>query len=165
MAGSIALYPAIKEIRNLGKQILIANFSDKISSIYKDTNHETGPLDVDILYLDEILESIADKIIDGEINPGSILEELQQEFLSNLGNMDTNKVDFKKYITYWTTRARYLQVYHDTLTEDDQELLRKAFDKLNDLSAEYQPGYIKALNKKWQPESWENEMRMVVKSW
>jgi uncharacterized LabA/DUF88 family protein len=163
MSGNASLYPAIKEARNLGKQILVTNFSDKINSIYKEINYETGPLNV--LYLDNILEHIADQIVDGKINPSIILQELNQEFLSNFGNIDIDKIDFKKYITYWTTRARYLQVYHETLTEDDQELLRKVFDKLNDLSAEYKPGYIKALNKKWQPESWEDEMRMVVKSW
>ena len=166
MSGNTSLYPAIKGARDLGKQIFIANFSDKISNIYKETNYETGPLNV--LYLDNILEHIADQIVDGEISPSTVLKELDQEFLSNLGNIDADKIDFKKYITYWATRARYLQVYYDTLTETDQEFLKRIFDKLNNLSSKYQPGYIKALNKKWQPKrphTWIDEMRMVVKSW
>lgn len=163
MSGNIALYPAIREVRNIGKEILITQFSDKISSIYKDTNHETGPLDFDIFNLESVLEIIADKIIDGDITTDSILDEVKTEFFD--GNIDYEKVDLKKYITYWAIRARFLQINQDIMGEKDQDIIRRMFDVLNDLSSEHQPGYIKALNKKWHPSSWEDEIRVVPKVW
>jgi uncharacterized LabA/DUF88 family protein len=163
VSGNIALYPAIREVRSTGKQIMICNFSDKISSVYKETNYETGPLDFDILCLDNVLDAIASKIIDGEISSASILEEAKSEFFN--GNLDYEKINLKKYITYWAIRARFLQLFQETMNEDDQDIVRKMFDKLNDLSSEYQPGYIKSLNKKWHPNSWEDEIKVVPKVW
>lgn len=162
-SGNISLYPAIREVRSIGKQTMICNFSDKISSIYKETNYETGPLDFDIFCLDNVLNVIANKVIDGEINYSSIMEEFKSEFFD--GNLDYVKIDLKKYITYWAIRARFLQLYQETMSEDDQIIIRKIFDKLNDLSSEYKPGYIKALNKKWHPDSWEDEIKVIPKVW
>lgn len=163
VSGNISLYPAIREARSVGKQIMICNFSDKINSVYKETNYETGPLDFDIFYLDEVLDIIASRVIDGEIVPLTIIEEAKSEFFN--GNLDFDKIDLKKYITYWALRARFLQIHQETMGDEDQMIVRKMFDKLNDLSAEYQPGYIKALNKKWCPNSWENEIKVVPKVW
>jgi len=163
VSGNISLYPAIREARSIGKQIMICNFSDKISSIYKETNYETGPLDFDIFCLDDVLDVIASKIIDGEITSTSIMEEAKSEFFD--GNLDYNKIDLKKYVTYWAIRARFLQLFLETMSEEDQEVIRKIFDKLNDLSSEYKPGYIKALNKKWHPASWEDEIKVIPKVW
>lgn len=162
-SGNISLYPAIREIRSIGKQIMICNFSDKISSVYKETNYETGPLDFDIFCLDNVLDAIASKVIDGDITSISILEEAKSEFFD--GNLDHDKIDLKKYITYWAIRARFLQLFQETMSEDDQDIIRKMFDRLNDLSSEHQPGYIKALNKKWHPKSWEEEIKVVPKVW
>jgi len=163
VSGNISLYPVIRAARDVGKQILISNFSDKVSSIYKETNYETGPLDFDILYLDSVLESIADKVIDGNITPDSVLNEVKMEFFD--GNIAYERIDLKKYIAYWAIRARFLQLQQESMPEDDQAIIRKMFDKLNDLSAEHKPGYIKALNKKWHPSSWEAEIKVVPKVW
>lgn len=163
ISGNISLYPAIREVRSLGKQVLISNFSDRISSVYKETNYETGPLDFDIFNLDTVLDVIADKVINGEISPESILKEVKAEFFN--GNLDHDKIDLKKYITYWAIRARYLQLFQETMLEDDQITIRRMFDKLNDLSKEHKPGHVKALNRKWHPNSWEDEMRVVPKIW
>jgi uncharacterized LabA/DUF88 family protein len=158
VSGNISLYPAIREARNTGKRITIANFSDKISSIYKTTNYETGPMDFEILYLDTILEQIASKVNNTTINIDLIRDEVENEFFD--GNLDYDKVNIRMYVTYWAIRARYLQA-----CDEDNDLTKKMFDKLNDLSAQHQPGYIKALNKKWHPESWEQEIQMISKSW
>lgn len=162
-SGNIALYPAIREVRSAGKQIMICNFSDKIDSVYKETNYETGPLDFDVFYLDDILDAIADKIIDKKITTAIIMKEVQSEFFD--GNLDYDKIDLKKYITYWVTRARFLQLSSQIMDEEDQDIIRKMFDKLNDLSSKHKPGYIKALNKKWCPKSWEDEIRIIPKIW
>lgn len=163
VSGNISLYPAIKEIRSTGKQILVCNFSEKISSIYKETNYESGPLDFDVLYLDDYLDVIANRIISGDINYSSIMEETKTEFFD--GNLDYDKINIKKYITYWAIRARYLQLSHEMMSEEEQDTIRKMFDKINDLSAKYKPGYIKSLNKKWHPKSWEDEIKAIPKVW
>jgi len=162
-SGNISLYPAIREVRSTGKQILICNFSDKTSSIYKETNYETGPLDFDVLYFDDYLDIIANKIMSGEVDHQSIMEEVKTEFFD--GNLDYDKINIKKYITYWAIRARYLQLSQEIMSEEEQEIIRKMFDKINDLSAEYKPGYIKSLNKKWHPKSWEDEIKVIPKVW
>lgn len=163
ISGNISLYPAIKEVRSIGKQILLCNFSDRINSVYKEPNYETGPLDFDLFYFDDILEVIANKMIDGEITTDIILEEINLEFFD--GNIDYNSINMRKYITYWATRARYLQLHRDQMSEEEQEIIRRVFDKLNDLSSQYKPGFIKALDKKWHPQSWEEEIRMIPKVW
>jgi hypothetical protein len=163
VSGNLSLYPAIREVRDIGKQILVSNFSDKINTIYKEANYETGPLDFDILYLDTVLDAIADKMIDGKITPETILSEVKNELFE--GNIDFDKIDVKKYVTYWAVRARYLQLSQDGMADENKEIIRKAFDKLNDLSSEKKPGYIKALNKKWHPASWEDEIKMLPKVW
>ena len=163
IGGNISLCPAIKETRNMGKQILMVGFQDKIDPIYKETNYETGPFDFDILYLDSILNIIADKIIDSKITPSTVLEEVKLEFFD--GNINFSKIDVKKYITYWATRARYLQLHQNDMSQEDQEMIKRMFDRLNTLSIEKRPGYIKALNKKWQPSSWESELSIIPKVW
>lgn len=163
VSGNISLYPAIREVRSIGKQVLIAQFSDKVSAIYKETNHETGPLDFDIFYLDSVLEIIAEKIIDSEISEEIILNEVKNEFFN--GNIDYKRIDLHKYITYWAIRARYLQINQESMIEEDQSIIRRMFNILNDLSAKYRPGHVKALNRKWCPASWEDEIRMVPKIW
>lgn len=163
ISGNTSLYPAIREVRSIGKQIMVCNFSDKISSVYKETNYETGPLDFDIFCLDDVLDAITNRVIDGEIAPETIMEEVKAEFFN--GNLDFDKIDLKKYIVYWAIRARFLQFHQETMSEEDQNTIRKMFDKLNDLSSEYQPGYVKALNKKWCPNSWESEIKAMPKVW
>lgn len=162
LSGNKSLYPAIKEVRNIGKQIIISNFSDKISSLYKDTNYETGPLK--ILHLDDFIDEIADTIISGKITPTSILKELD-EFINIIGNIDMEKVEMKNFITYWAVRIRYLQMHSDTLTENDNEIIKKISHEINELSSKYKPGYIKSLNKKWNPKSWESEIKTIPKIW
>lgn len=163
VSGSADLHPAIREIRNMGKQVLMSCFEDRISNIYKDPTIKTGPTDIEIFYLDNVINAIAMTTIDHEIDIDSIVTEIADEFFG--GNMDFDKIKIKKYIAYWATRARFLQFNTTELNDDERDILKRCFDRLNELSNQYKPGYIKSLNKSWAPTSWEDELRRIPKSW
>lgn len=163
VSGDADLLPAIKEIRQLGKRVMVACFEDRVAKIYKDPTLESGPIDLDIFYLDTVIDAIAIQAINDNITIEYVLDEVKSLFFDV--NIDYDKIRMKRYITYWATRARYLQTHHDDLSEDDQKIPHRMFDILNDLSNKYRPGYIKALNRHWSPNSWEDEIRRIPRAW
>lgn len=161
LSGSSDLHPAIREVRDLGKRVMMSCFEDRISTIYKEPNHSAGSLDFDIFYLDKVLSAIASANDYDNITAESILKEINNDFFD--GNVDYDNIRMKRYIAYWATRARFLQ--NEDLQEDDKETIKMMFDQLNKLSSEYKPGYIKALNKEWSPSSWKDEIRRIPRTW
>lgn len=162
ITGDADLHPAVREVQKIGRRVLISCFEDRISSIYKEPNRETGPLDFDIFYLDEVISAITTTATNEEVTPESILEEIVTDFFD--GNIDFDHIRIKRFITYWATRARYLQD-QSTLSDDDKETIKSVFDQLNKLSAKHRPGYVKALNRDWSPTSWEEEIKRIPRSW
>jgi len=160
-SGNSDMIPAIKEVRNIGKRVLVTCFEDRTSNLYKEPSIETGPMDFDVFYLDDAIDIITNQAVVGEISPSIVLNEIKNSFFDV--NIDYDKIKIKKYITYWVTRARYLQ--STELNEEDQECVKKMFDKLNELSSVYKPGYIKALNRNWSPKSWLDEVKRIPRTW
>jgi uncharacterized LabA/DUF88 family protein len=163
VSGDADMLPAIKEIKNVGKRVMVACFEDRAAKIYKEPTKETGSIDFEAFYLDSVIDTIALQAIDDEITPNSVLNEVKNEFFDI--NIDYDKIKIKRYITYWATRARYLQSCIASFKEEDKDTPHKMFEQLNKLSNERRPGYIKALNKDWTPESWESEIKRIPKTW
>lgn len=160
VSGDSEIAPAILESRSLGKKVMLSYFSDRISRTYKDGHIS---LDYDMLYLDRFLDIIAVQTGYDEISTESVIAELEDEFLG--GNVNYDSINMKKYLTYWVTRARFLQE-QKTDEEATRELLKKTFEKCNELSNQYKPGYIKAMNRGWAPEDdWIHEAKRIPKTW
>lgn len=159
VSGDINMIPCITEIRKIGKRVLLSCFEDRANNIYR---YENNPTDYDPFFLDESIDNIAMET-QKLATIDSILEDMNASFLS--GNIDYNSIRIKKYLTYWAVRARFIQTQISKLTEEQQDILRRTFDKLNDLSSQYKPGYVKALNRTWEPDSWEAEIRRISSEW
>jgi hypothetical protein len=159
VSGDSDMAPSIRETRSLGKRVMLAYFSDRISRVYKDGKIL---LDYDMLYLDRALDIIA-MSSDAEISVDTIIEELENEFLG--GNTNYDSINMKRYLTYWATRARFAQE-HKGLDDEDRDVLRRSFERFNELSSQYRPGYLKALNKTWSPDDdWIQEIKRIPKTW
>jgi len=164
VSGDADILPAVQEVRRLGRRVMVTCFEDRISKLYREPTHETGSTDYEVFLLDSAIDAIAVQTVDSEISVDVIAKEISEELFD--GNIDFDKIRTKRYITYWATRARYLQSMMDELTDEQQDAVRKAFEHLNQLSNDYRPGYIKALNRNWKPSaSWEDEIKRIPRTW
>jgi len=166
ISGDADIFPAVKEIRELGKRVLICSFEDRIANIYKNPQHGINSMDFEVFNLDDVLNIIAVQAMD-DVSPQSVIKEIKNDFLD--ANIDYDKIRIKRYITYWGTRARYLQTLmaenRSNYDKEELEIPRNTFETLNQLSNEYRPGYIKVMNRNWTPDSWEEELKRIPKVW